>query len=181
VTVSPEMVTFRPLGRSDFGLLERWLREPHVSAWWREPLDRAGLEDKYGRRIDGLEPTHMFVIEYAGKPVGWIQWYRWADYETHARKLRAAPEDAGVDLAIGDPVMIGLGLGPIVLQSFIREEVFADSSVTGVVCDPELLNVRSRRAFEKAGFHSSDAVVLDGETESRVIVRLNRAGTIAVP
>jgi len=181
VSVAPELVTFRPLGRSDFGLLERWLREPHVSAWWRERLDLAGLEDKYGRRIDGVEPTRMFVIEYAGRPVGWIQWYHWADYEAHARKLGAAPEEAGVDLAIGDPEMIGVGLGPIVLQSFIRQEVFVDSSVTAVVCDPEFLNVRSRRAFEKAGFQSSDAVVLDGETETRVIVRLNRAGTIAVP
>jgi len=181
VNIVPEAVTFRPLDRSDFALLERWLREPHIYAWWRERLDLAGLEAKYGARIDGDEPTHVFVIEHAGRAVGWIQWYRWADYEAHAKKLGAAPHEAGVDLAIGEPEMIGVGLGPIVLQSFIRREVFAHPSVTAVVSDPEVLNVRSCRAFEKAGFQSSDAVVLDGETAARVIVRLNRTGTIAVP
>jgi aminoglycoside 6'-N-acetyltransferase len=181
VNSPPASVTFRPLERTDFELLERWLREPHVCAWWRERLDREGLEAKYGPRIDGHEPTRMFVIEHLGRPVGWIQWYRWADYATHATKLAAAPRDAGVDLAIGDPALIGVGLGPLVLQMFVRQQVFSDPSVTAVVCDPEVLNVRSRRAFEKAGFQSSDAVVLDGETEARVIVRLNRTGTITVP
>jgi aminoglycoside 6'-N-acetyltransferase len=181
VTVAPASVTFRPLERTDFGLLARWLREPHVSAWWREPLDLAGLEAKYGPRIDGDEPVCMFVIEYAGRPVGWIQWYRWADYGTHARKLGATPHEVGLDLAIGDPTMIGIGLGPLVLELFVRQEVFAHASVTAVVCDPEVLNVRSRRAFEKAGFQSSESVVLDGETEARVIVRLNRTGRITIP
>src|SRR5206468_1206980 len=114
-------VIFRPLGRTDFVLLERWLREPHVLAWWREALDLTGLETKYGPRIDGDEPTHVFVIEYQGPSVG------------------------------------------------------------GVVCDPEVLNVRSCRAFEKAGFRSRDSIVLDGETVARVIVRLNRTGTITAP
>jgi RimJ/RimL family protein N-acetyltransferase len=121
----------------------------------------------------------VFVIEHGGRPIGWIQWYRWCDYEAHARKLGAAPGEAGVDLAIGVPDMIGCGVGPLVLSLFIKHVVFADSSVTAVVSDPEANNVRSRRAFEKAGFRSSAAVVLDGETDPRVVVRLNRTGTIA--
>ena len=161
--------------------MERWLREPHVLQWWREPLDAAGLEAKYGPRIDGVEPTHMFVIECDGRPVGWIQWYRWSDYESHAKKLGAEADAAGVDLAIGAPDMIGRGLGPLVITTFLERVVFADLSVTAVVSDPEASNVRSRRAFEKAGFHSGVAVVLDGERDPRVIVRLNRTGTIAAP
>jgi aminoglycoside 6'-N-acetyltransferase len=181
VTITPQSVAFRPLCRSDFPLLERWLREPHVQRWWREPLDLAGLEAKYGDRIDGIEPTYMFVIEDGGRPVGWIQWYRWSDYKAHAKKIGAAPSDAGLDLAIGAPDMIGHGLGPLVLKLFIEQVVFADPSVTAVVSDPEAANVRSRRAFEKVGFQSSNAVVLNGEMEPRVIVRLNRTGTIAGP
>jgi RimJ/RimL family protein N-acetyltransferase len=181
VSIPQEAVTFRPLDRTDFVRLERWLREPHVLTWWREPLDLAGLETKYGPRIDGDEPTQVFVIEYQRGPVGWIQWYRWCDYETHARKIDAGSHEAGVDLAIGDPRVIGIGLGPIVLGAFLRQVVFADPSVSGVVCDPEVLNVRSRRAFEKAGFRSVGVVVLDGETEAREIVRLNRTDTITVP
>jgi RimJ/RimL family protein N-acetyltransferase len=39
-----EEVVFRPLDRSDFPLLQQWLSEPHVDAWWHEPLDLASLE-----------------------------------------------------------------------------------------------------------------------------------------
>ena len=181
MTIAPHSIAFRPLCRSDFPLLERWLNEPHVVQWWREPLDAAGLEAKYGPRLDGLQPTHMFVIEHGGRPIGWIQWYRWRDYESHARKIGAVSNEAGIDLAIGVPDMIGRGFGPTVLNLFIEQVVFADPAVTAVVSDPEVNNVRSRRAFEKAGFRSSVVVVLDGETDPRVIVRLNRTGTIAAP
>jgi hypothetical protein len=33
--------------------------KPHVDAWWHEPLDLAGLEQKCGPRIDGIVPTHL--------------------------------------------------------------------------------------------------------------------------
>lgn len=181
MTVATGSITFRPLSRSDFPLLERWLKEPHVLRWWREPLEGAELEAKYGPRIDGIEPTFVFVIDCDGRPVGWIQWYRWADYQRHARRIGAALSDAGIDLAIGAPEMIGRGLGPFVIRTFLDQVVFVDPSVTAVVSDPEASNVRSRRAFEKAGFGSGAAVVLDGEREPRVIVRLNRTGTIAGP
>jgi hypothetical protein len=85
-----------------FSLLHRWLAEPHVLAWWHEPIDLHGIEAKYGPRIDGIEPTHVFAIEYHHRPVGWIQWYRWSDYQEHAQQLRAELESAGIDLAIGE-------------------------------------------------------------------------------
>ena len=88
MTLAPSSVRFRPLERSDFPLLERWLRQPHVHRWWREAPDLAGLEDKYGPRIDGAEPTHVFIIEERGRPVGWIQWYRWRDYATRVRSAQ---------------------------------------------------------------------------------------------
>jgi aminoglycoside 6'-N-acetyltransferase len=181
VTIAPPSIAFRALCRSDFLLMEQWLREPHVLQWWREPLDAAGLEAKYGPRIDGVEPTHVFVIEQDGRPVGWIQWYRWSDYQSHAAKLGAAAGEAGIDLAIGEAALIGRGLGPLVIRAFLDRVVFADPSVMAVVSDPEAANIRSRRAFEKVGFQSGVAVVLDGERAPRVIVRLNRTGKIAAP
>jgi hypothetical protein len=30
---------FRPLERTDFGLLQTWLEEPHVAQWWDDPHD----------------------------------------------------------------------------------------------------------------------------------------------
>lgn len=168
------MIGFRPLNRLDFPLLQRWLSAPHVDAFWHDRLDLAGVEEKYGPRVNGAEPTHVFVIEHEGRPIGWIQWYLWSDYPEHARYLHAEPSTAGIDLAIGELAMTGLGLGPVTIREFLEQIVFSDPSVTAVVTDPEENNPRSLRAFEKAGFTITNRVQLPGENFKRRVVRFYR-------
>lgn len=167
-------VSFRPLGRSDFPLLQEWLSTPHVAAWWHERLDLASVDANYGPRVDGAEPTHIFLIEYGGRPVGWIQWYLWCDYPDHARQLGADLASAGIDLAIGELAMTGLGLGSVAISEFLKQIVFADPGVGAVIADPEEANLRSLRAFEKAGFKVTNTVQLAGESFKRRVVRLDR-------
>jgi aminoglycoside 6'-N-acetyltransferase len=167
------VVSFRALGRSDFPLLQRWLSEPHVDAWWHELLDLAGLEQKYGPRIDGIEPTHVFVIEHENKPIGWIQWYRWSDYPKHAARLEVEPNAAGIDLSIGEVSLTGIGIGPTAIREFILNVVSAEPGITAVVTDPEERNGRSCRAFEKAGFIPVKTVELEGENVRRRIMHLS--------
>jgi aminoglycoside 6'-N-acetyltransferase len=167
----PDEISFRPLHRKDFPLLQVWLSMPHVDAWWHERLDLAGLERKYGPRIDGNEPTHVFVIEHRERAIGWIQWYRWADYPEHGARLGAESDSAGIDLAIGAVELTGRGLGPVVIRAFLERVVFAERDITACVSDPETQNTRSLRAFEKAGFVRTGTVHLPGESGSRTIVR----------
>lgn len=167
-------ISFRPLSRSDFPLLQKWLSSPHVAAWWGDPPDIAAVNEKYGPRIDGAQPTHVFVIEYQGRPVGWIQWYLWCDYPEHSLQLDAEPLSAGIDLAIGELAMMGLGLGPAAIREFLRQIVFAEKRIESVITDPAEANVRSLRAFEKAGFSVTNKVQLSGETFKRLVVRVNR-------
>ncbi len=167
-------ITFRPLVRSDLPRLERWLAEPHVETWWRERLDPSGLEKKFGPRIDGTEPTYVFVIESGIRPIGWIQWYRWSDYPSHAAQLGAEPGSAGIDLALGEKTLLGSGLGPQVINEFIRRVVWSDPAIRAVVADPEAANLRSVRAFEKAGFVLVRTVQLGSENFQRCVVRLGR-------
>ena len=174
VDVIQASISFRPLGRSDFPLLQEWLSAPHVAAWWHECLDLAAVDAKYGPRVDGAEPTHVFVIEHGGRPVGWIQWYLWSDYPEHALQLRAEPASAGIDLAIGELAMTGLGLGPVAICEFLRQIVFRDPSVSAVITDPEEGNLRSLRAFQKAGFTVTNTVQLAGENFKRRVVRMDR-------
>jgi|SRR5580658_7360656 aminoglycoside 6'-N-acetyltransferase len=167
-------ISFRPLGRSDFPLLQEWLSAPHVVAWWHEPLDLASVTAKYGPRVDGTEPTRVFVIEHAGRPIGWIQWYLWSDYPEHAVQLGAELSSAGIDLAIGELAMTGLGLGPVAIREFLRQIVFADASVSAVITDPEESNLGSLRAFQKAGFTVTSTAQLAGEKFNRRVVRMDR-------
>ena len=167
------LLSFRALDRSDFPLLQRWLSEPHVDAWWHEPLDLVRLEKKYGPRIDGIEPTRVFMIEHDGRPIGWIQWYRWSDYPEHSAQLDAEPNTAGIDLSIGEVSLIGMGLGPKAIREFILTLICAEPGLTAVVTDPEERNRRSCRAFEKAGFIALRTVQLRGETVRRRVMRLS--------
>jgi aminoglycoside 6'-N-acetyltransferase len=168
-----KLVSFRALERSDFPLLQRWLSEPHVDAWWREPLDLAGLEQKYGPRIEGIEPTHVFIIGYETRSIGWIQWYRWSDYPKHAAQLEAESNTAGIDLSIGEVSLIGMGIGSTAIREFILKIVSAEPGITAVVTDPEERNGRSCCAFEKAGFIAVRTVELDGENVRRRVMRLS--------
>ncbi|SRR6266446_1366497 len=174
-----EEVSFRALNRSDFPLLQRWLSEPHVDAWWHQPLDLAGIEHKYGPRVDEIEPTYVFMIEYGNRLIGWIQWYRWSDYPEHAVQLGAEPEAAGIDLAIGEPGMIGLGLGPLAIQEFLKRVVFDDHNIRAVITDVDERNLRSLRAFEKVGFAATRTVQLRGESFQRRVMRLKEPSTRA--
>jgi RimJ/RimL family protein N-acetyltransferase len=167
-------ISFRPLGESDFFLLHRWLAEPHVAEWWHESLDLAAVRARYLPRIEGSEPTHVFIIEYDGRPVGWIQWYRWSDYPEHAANLGAEPEAAGMDLAIGEKEMTGTGVGSNAIWKFLKEIVFAEPGITAIVTDPEEGNSRSLRAFQKIGFAVTKTVQLPGENFRRSVIRLNR-------
>lgn len=170
------MLSFRALERSDFPLLQRWLSEPHVNAWWHDAGDLAALEEQYGPCIDGRELTHVFVIECESRPVGWIQWYRWSHYPRHAAQLEAESTAAGIDLAIGEPSIIGQGIGSSAIRDFVLRVLFAEPGITAVVTDPEERNVRSCRAFEKAGFSAVRTVRLEGEQVLRRVMHLSLPG-----
>lgn len=129
---------------------------------WNEHFDLASVEAKYGPRVDGAEPTHVFVVEQEGRPIGWIQWYLWADSPEHAVQLGAAPSSAGIDVAIGELEMTGLGLGPVTIREFLERFVFRNPAVCEVITDPEQSNLRSLRAFLKAGFSVVKTVQLVG-------------------
>jgi len=170
----PDAISFRPLSRADFPQIQRWLVEPHVLIWWRDGLDLAGVHAKYGPRVDGTDPTHVYMIEMEGRAVGWIQWYLWADYAAHGQQLGATPGSAGIDLAIGERRMTGKGLAPDVIRLFLAQVVFANPDVTAVFADPLENNLRSLHAFEKAGFAVERKVKLEGEKVQRCVIRLDR-------
>jgi aminoglycoside 6'-N-acetyltransferase len=149
------------LTRDDLPVLDRWLAMPHVQAWWgSEPVTPADIERKYGPRIDGTDPTRVFIIELAHQPIGIIQCYRHADHTAWDRAVGIAAA-AGIDYLIGEPSQCGRGIGPAAITRF-TPHVFAlypDTAV--IVAVPQAANYASRRALEKAGFSLIDERQLD--------------------
>jgi aminoglycoside 6'-N-acetyltransferase len=179
-------IVFRPLGRDDFPSLTGWLNTPHVSEWWgvRAVADSLGgtgddaatladVTEKYDEELAD-EGVEHFVIEVDGRAVGMIQTYLLAASPDYAREIGEADDGtAGVDLLIGDATAVGRGLGPQVIDQFVREVVFARVDIDRCVAGPDVRNTRSIRAFEKAGFRAvRDATVTGGGTApERVMIR----------
>lgn len=154
------MIEFRPLAEADLPLVEEWLRREHVAEWWRDPVDELLAECR--EAIAGREPTDLYLIAADGLRVGMIQTYLVADYPEWDEVVQAGPDAAGVDLLIGEPDRVGVGLGPDVLAAFVWEVVFSRRETTAVVATVEETNRRSWRAFEKAGFRHVRDVEEDG-------------------
>ena len=145
------MIAFRPFTRDDFPLLLDWFRRDHVRRWWYdEPTTLDGMEAEYGAVVDGREPTDAYVILLDGRPIGFVQSYRAADY-AEAWPVDAPPGAVGLDLLIGEPELTGRGLGAEILRLYAAR-LFESPEVTQMIAGVELTNERSLRAFEKAGF-----------------------------
>jgi len=136
--------TFRPMSVTDLPLIRRWLGEAHVREWWGDPDEQFALVSG-----DLHEPDmDQFIVLAGDKPFGYLQCYRLTAWNTG---LGPQPEATrGIDQFIGESDMIARGHG----SAFIRQ--FADArlrqGLPRIVTDPDPLNARAVRAYEKAGF-----------------------------
>jgi aminoglycoside 6'-N-acetyltransferase len=140
---------FRPLAESDLGFVATWLKTPHVARWWGD-FDEALAEIRDHIASATVRP---YLILMDGRPIGYIQ-----DYDIHAEEdhpYRDQPVGAmGIDLSIGEPELIGKGIGPLAIDAFVRK-LFAEGAPC-VVIDPDPDNAQAIRAYEKAGFREFD-------------------------
>jgi aminoglycoside 6'-N-acetyltransferase len=149
-------ITFRPLVRSDFPLLGRWLAEPHVARWWHHDSSPAAVERDFGPAVDGLDPCDGFVVERSAVPIGFAQRLRYADYPEYADEvapLVELPADAGsIDYFIGEPTLVGRGVGTATIVAFSARTFDDWPDVSCLVVPVVSANVASWRALRSAGF-----------------------------
>jgi aminoglycoside 6'-N-acetyltransferase len=88
--------------------------------------------------------------------VGLVQFCRFADFPAYRDELGAVlpVEDgaASIDYLIGEPTMVGRGVGSAVIAAFVDRVWEAEPTVTHLVVPVNAGNVASWRALEKAGF-----------------------------
>ncbi len=156
-------IAFRPLVAADLPALIGWQQAAHAVRWFPERLDLAAAERKYGPRIAGQSPVSVHVAIIDGRDAGFLQHYRVADYPDYAAAV-GLPGAVGLDYAIGAAELTGRGIGPQLLWSFLREVVLsAHPAARHAVASPDVANVRSVRALEKAGFRQAAEITVPGE------------------
>lgn len=152
-------IEFIPLREEHIPLLRNWLKEPHVSEFWQETDYEEEFRQKFLSKLPdrGVCP---YIIQVNSKPVGYIQHYE-------AQKVGGGwwpdAEDGtfGIDQFIGEPSLIGRGLGTQIIEKFVNE-LFQLPSVTKIITDPEPKNMRAIRAYEKAGFKPAGEIKTPG-------------------
>ncbi len=158
------MLSLRPMTEEDLPAVDAWLRLPHVARFWTADTTAEAEVAKYRNRVrqDGSAATHMLMVTLDSAPVGWCQWYRWADYPAHAQAMGARDGEIGIDYAIGDPAQVGRGVGTEMVAALVAE-VRRRYPGAGILADPDAANSASRRVLEKNGFHL--AAILPVSTE----------------
>lgn len=162
----------------DLPAVARWLREPHVARWWTPETTPEAEIDEFRARVDAPDgATRMCSVDLGGRPIGWCQWYRWADDPDDAGAIGALASEIGADYAIGEPAQIGRGVGTAMIAALVAH-VRTHHPGAGLLVAPEAANGPSRRVLEKYGFSLVEVRPVAAEPHARPIAlyRLPPAG-----
>jgi aminoglycoside 6'-N-acetyltransferase len=159
------VIGLRPATRADFPMIAGWLGQPHVARWWVHPPSVEFVEEYYGPAIDGTDPTELFIVEVDGRAAGLIQRYRHDDNPEWDAAV-GVPSAAGIDYLIGEPDLVGRGIGTAAIAAFVPMVFARYPDLDRVVAVPQQANVGSWRILEKAGFRRVWAGTLDSDDPS---------------
>lgn len=152
--VPPVRFTFRALTHDDLPDVVAWQRAPHVREWFGGGVDLAEARARYGPRIDqaARAAVRMWVVEYNGVSVGYVQDYRVGDHDEYAVKTRD-PDAVAFDYVVGRPDRVGQGLGTAMIWAYLRDIVCRDyPDAPRLVASPDHRNAASLRVLAKCGF-----------------------------
>ncbi|MBI4198060.1 MAG: acetyltransferase [Chloroflexi bacterium] len=136
----------------DYELLTHWLSDERVLEFIfgrDNPFDYHKVVQKYGPRAEGRNRVVACILEQAGQPLGYLQFYAVDDATEYS--LESAEGVYGVDLFIGEPEQWNKGIGTAVLEA-LTQYLFEGPGVTRIVIDPRVTNSRAIRCYEKCGF-----------------------------
>ena len=152
---------------SEYAQMAMWRNRPHVRRRWdpdHPPMTIETARAEYRPDTIPGAPSTACVVELEDKPIGFIQFYRWASYADEAEEVGIAFDERtyGLDVFIGEPELIGQGIGSKIvalLSDYMLEELGASS----VALTTDLDNHPAIRCYEKAGFEKVKEV-LDTDT-----------------
>jgi aminoglycoside 6'-N-acetyltransferase len=127
------LTTVRPASDADADLLVQWHADPDVSRYWD---DRTFTREEMLERL-ARSDVEAFVVEAAGRPVGYLQAWRDGD-------------EGGIDMFLV-PGQRGRGLGPDAGRALARH-LRDERGWPQVTVDPYTWNEPAIRAWRRAGF-----------------------------
>ena len=125
--------------------LRRWLAQPHVAKWW-------GDVARAMRHASECAPESHALIVADGTPVGYLCWQQPPKEELEAADLTDLPSGlVDIDILIGDPILLGQGVGSRALELLLAR-LRCEPSVSLAGLGTSASNTNAIRCHEKAGF-----------------------------
>ena len=136
-------------------MLREWLKTPEVVRWWGDPAEQYALLEE-----DLSNPLMaMRIVSFEDRPFAYAQHYDVGSWpQAHFAGLPQGTR--AIDAFVGVPELIGQGNGAAFLR-LLAQQLRADGAPV-VVIDPDVENLRARRAYGRAGF-VGETVVETGE------------------
>lgn len=141
----------------EYGLLLEWLNNPEVMEYYStRPKTLQAVKDKYRPRVLNNKTFFTLIIESDKNPVGYIQYYPVEDEEEYCLSqfkevMEPFSKPYAIDIFIGAEGGIGKGIGTKSIKLTI-DKIFQDTNCDVILIDPNALNRRAVRCYEKAGF-----------------------------
>lgn len=145
----------RALEAADVQDLCRWLSDPAVLEFYEgrdRPLDQETARRCYLSKQGS--PVAGCIVEWDGKPIGFVQFYPLDAAEKTAFGYPPAEEIFGMDQFIGEPAYWNRGIGTRLVTAMV-EYLCTALGAGRVVVDPHTDNARAIRCYEKSGFRKA--------------------------
>ncbi|KKO51727.1 GNAT family N-acetyltransferase [Paenibacillus sp. DMB20] len=146
-----EEIAVRELEKSDELLLVAWLSNSSVLQYY-EGRDRPHDLEMVRESFYVDDDESRCIIEYNGKPIGYIQFYL-LDEETRADYgyLETNEKIYGMDQFIGEIEYWNKGIGKKLVKSMV-EYLVNHEGADKIVMDPQAWNLRALTCYERCGF-----------------------------
>jgi aminoglycoside 6'-N-acetyltransferase len=139
---------FRAARSDDLPMLHAWLEAPHVRQWWGDTSQQFEL-------VSGdlaNKAVQQFIVVAGDRPFAYLQCYEQGHWPDNG--LGVHPDGTrGIDQFIGEADMVDRGHGSAFVRSFVDGLLAAGTP--RVITDPDPVNARAVRAYEKAGFRGN--------------------------
>jgi RimJ/RimL family protein N-acetyltransferase len=169
-TAAQRLLRYRPMQPGDIDQVCAWFQSPHLAGICGVAGDRSRLELEIMERLesDWLFP-HILLM--SGRPVGYLQYYV-AGVRAKELHLDDARGVLGVDFCVGDPRLLGRGLGSLGLKQAV-ELLFREAAIRALVADPNPGNTAAIKTYERVGFRVVTGMPLSDR--GGLLLRLQKA------
>lgn len=140
----------RVVTETDLTLLAHWHADPQVYEWWEgRPMSE---EEVRAKTVDNDESITCCLVRLEGRPIGYLQFFRYEVPAWRAAVGLGEGEDAwGIDLFLAGEADRGRGLGTRLLAGTLAR-LAEERGAALVLIDPHLDNPRAIACYRKAGF-----------------------------